>query len=132
MLLKFADGSSIQVRDIFGGPRLVMGVMRDTLRIEVDPETISFEDLRNHFKNNPKTVKLYTEMPSEDGMSEPTVSEIGEGYRIFISIAEEQKKVAAPPGKLVPEKYEDIYVVQIAQQTYEEYMASETPSEKEE
>lgn len=130
MQLKFVDGSSIQVLSIFGGPRLINGVMRDTLRIEVAPETISFEDLKSHFKNNPKTVKLYTIEPSTDGSTEAKESEIGEGYRIFVSIAEEQKRISAPPGKLVPPKYEDIYVVQIAQQTYEEYV-SEVPSVEE-
>ena len=35
MLLEFVDGTQLTVRDIFGGPRLVSGVMRDTDRKSV-------------------------------------------------------------------------------------------------
>lgn len=130
MILEFADGTQLQVRDIFGGPRLAMGVMRDTLKIEVDPSTIKFDELRALFKDNPNTTKLYT-YTTPKGSDKEVKTEIGEGYRIFLSIGEETRTVNGPPGKMAPTKYEEVYVVQIAQQTYEEYIQS-NPSEKEE
>lgn len=116
MTLEFLDGKKIEVRDIFGGPRLVMGAMRDTLRIEIDPSTIDFNTLKSYFKDNPNTSKLYTYDDSQER------SLIGEGYKIFVSISDEERKIQPPPGKIAPEQTEEIYVVQIAQQTYQEFM----------
>lgn len=116
MILEFLDGKQISVRDIFGGPRLVRGTMRDTLKIEVDTAIMSFDDLKSCFKNNPNTSKLYT----YDDNGEKT--EIGEGYKIFVSITDEERTIAPTPGKIAPDMTEEIYVVQIAQQTYQEFM----------
>ena len=122
MVLEFLDGTQLEVKAIFGGPRLIMGVMRDVLRIEVDPNTIGFADLRAMFKENPNTRMLYTYV-EEDGIPDPERKLIGEGYMIFVSISDEERKVTVPPGVMAPDQKEEIFVVQIAQQTYAEYTA---------
>lgn len=130
MKLEFLDGSQIDVLTIIGGPRLIMGTMRDTLRIEVSPETIGFDELKSHFKDNPKTGMLYTYTDNtttdEDGnvVTELIKNEIGEGYKIFVSISDEERKVASPPGRLLPDRTEEVYIVTIAQLTYQEYNQS--------
>lgn len=123
MTLEFMDGTQLEVRDIYGGPRLVQGVMRDTLRIEVSPHVCGFDDLREMFMDNPNTRHLYTYVNNqdEDGKSITSKVEVGEGYLIFVSISDEIRKVPPIPGKMVPDETEEIYVVQIAQQTYAEY-----------
>ena len=54
MKLEFIDKSQIEVLTIFGGPSLVNGVMRDTLRIEVDPNKVNLNDLKEIFENRYK------------------------------------------------------------------------------
>lgn len=128
MKLEFLDGTQLEVINIFGGPRLVMGVMRDTLRIEVSPNTIDFKDLKTLFKDNPATALLYcyTETVDESGNNITEKNEIGEGYSIFVSVSDEERKVAAPPGRLAPDEIEEVFVVTIAQMTYQEYHQTQT------
>ncbi len=123
MTLEFMDGSQLKVRDVFGGPRLVMGVVRDVLRIEVDPSVIEFAALKAKFKDNPNARIIYTYVDDLDKDGNPVKQkvEMGVGYTIFVSISDEQKKITPPPGKMAPDRIDEIYVVQIAQQTYEEY-----------
>lgn len=122
MRLEFLDGSQIEILTIIGGPRLIMGTMRDTLRIEVSPKTIGLEELKSHFKDNPKTKMLYSYTDvEEDGQITEVKNEIGEGYTIFVSISDEERRIAAPPGRLLPDKIEEVYIVTIAQMTYQEY-----------
>lgn len=133
MILEFVDGTQIEVEAIFGGPRLINGVMRDTLRIEVSPDTIGFDDLKVLFKNNPATSMLYSYTNNIDGEGN-TITEkntIGEGYNIFVSISDETRKVVTPPGMLLPDKLEDIFIVTIAQMTYQEYHETHQDSEEE-
>lgn len=123
MILQFKDGSKLNVLDIFGGPRLIMGVMRDTLRIEVDPSTTSFGELKALFKNNPNTSTLYSYTDAVDDQNRPVIkkNEIGEGYEIFVSITDEERRITPPPGKMAPDQIEEVFVVTIAQMTYQEY-----------
>lgn len=133
MILEFVDGTQIEVEAIFGGPRLINGVMRDTLRIEVSPDTIGFDDLKSLFKNNPATSMLYsyTNNIDEEGNTITEKNTIGEGYNIFVSISDETRKVVTPPGMLLPDKLEDIFIVTIAQMTYQEYHETHQDSEEE-
>jgi len=125
MILEFLDGSQIDVKNIFGGPRLILGVMRDTLRIEVSPDTCSFEDLKVHFKDNPKTESLYTyeNVENAKGKMVSKKIEVGKGYQIFVSITDEVREIPSEPGKMGPINVEEVYVVTIAQLTYPEYVA---------
>lgn len=122
MKIEFLDGSQIDVITIFGGPRLINGVMRDTLNIEVSPETIGFEELKAHFNNNPKTSTLYsyTEEQTGDGIALQK-NKIGDGYNIFVSITDETRRQQTPPGVLAPDVMENVYIVTISQMTYQEY-----------
>lgn len=131
MILEFLDGSKIDVNAIFGGPQLVNGVLRDTLRIEVDPTTISFNDLKSHFKDNPKTSMLYSYTDGLDDSGNPieVKNEIGEGYNIFVSISDEERKKSTPPGRIQPDQMEEVFVVTIAQMTYQEYHGSSQQGE---
>lgn len=130
MKLEFVDGSQLCIKDIFGGPRLVDGVMRDTLRIEVDPETISFNDLKAIFENTDNLRKIigYREV-TKDGETSLVKSDIGEGYQIFVTIEDTKRKVKPPIGKLTPDKYEEVYIVTIAQYTYQEYTSTNSIEE---
>lgn len=127
MILEFLDGTQLKVRDIFGGPRIVMGVMRDTFRIEVDHDVSTFEELKKLFKDNPNAKILYTYVDDvdEDGNTIQKRVEAGEGYTIFVSITDETRRVNNVPGRIAPEKTEEVYVIQIAQQTYDEYSGTD-------
>lgn len=124
MILEFLNGEQITVNAIFGGPKLISGVMRDTLRIEINPETISFDDLKSKFKDNSNLSKLYaySESIDSEGNMNLVKTEIGEGYNIFISISDEERHIQQVPGKLAPAVTEEVYIVTIAQQTYEEFL----------
>lgn len=125
MTLEFLDGTQLEVITIIGGPKLIGGVMRDTLQIEVDPSVATLEQLKALFKDPIKcrTLYGYNEAVDESTDQVSTVREtIGEGYTIFVSVADEERRIAAPPGYLQPDTIEEVYVVQIAQLTYAEYM----------
>lgn len=127
MILEFLDKSQLDVLSIFGGPRLINGVMRDTLRIEVSPSIITFDELKASFKDNPKTATLYTYSNFDD----PTIKhEAGIGYMIFVSITDEERRIISPPGKMVPDEFEEVFIVTIAQMTYQEYQKVIPPSEE--
>ena len=130
MILELLDGTQLEVKNIFGGPRLIDGVMRDTLRIEVDPAVIGFGDLKDLFKDNPNTALLstYNEVTNDDGEITNVKTDIGEGYQLFVSITDTERKVTPPPGRLVPDTYEEIYIVTMAQLTYQEYHNINTTS----
>ena len=116
MILEFADGTQLNVKNIFAGPRLIDGIMRDTFRIEIDPSTMGFEDIKKLFNDTNKTSLLYA---YSDESNDKT--NIGEGYQLFVSITDTNRKVTPPPGRLVPITYEEVYIITMAQLTYEEY-----------
>lgn len=127
MTLEFIDGSQLEVLAIIGGPKLVRGVMRDTLQIEVDPTSISFSELKALFKDEEKcrTLYSYTEAVDESTDTNTMVrNTVGEGYTIFVSIADEEKLLTHQPGLMLPDEIEELYVVTIAQMTYQEYVAA--------
>ncbi|MCM1215376.1 MAG: hypothetical protein NC548_12760 [Lachnospiraceae bacterium] len=124
MLLEFENGFQLQVDNIIGGPRLVSGVLRDTLRIEVYPNVMEFQDLKSLFENNGGTFYTIEEV---DGELRKAL--IGEGYTVFVSISDEKRKIGNPPGRLLPDRYEEIYAVTIAQETYQEHLLKTMSSE---
>jgi hypothetical protein len=125
MLLELNDGMQLNPIAIFGGPRLVDGVLRDTLRIEFEQTGLNTTVLRSIFTDSNKTMHLYTynDDIDEDGNVVEVKTEVGEGYCIFVSVSDETRKIMHPPGKILPDVYEDIFVVNIAQMTYDEYTA---------
>lgn len=127
MTLEFVDGTKIPVIAIFGGPANVEGIVRDVLTIEIDPKTISFDVVENHFKNTNNLAHLYTYEPerNEDGNLYDVKIEIGEGYTIVLGVDKITRKVNPFPGKIVPETFETVYIVTIAQMTYDEWTSSE-------
>lgn len=129
MILEFKDGTQLEVKAIFGGPRLVNGELRDTLRIEVDPNTIYFDDLKALFRLNENTDELYVYNNSSDAENDPVKgkTKIGDGYNIFVSITDEERLIAPPPGQLQPKRFEQVYIVSIAQMTYLEHEENSYP-----
>lgn len=123
MKLRFMDSKVIDVLRIYGGPKLVNGIKRDVLRIEVDPDTITFDELKKCFENNPHTMIMYTESTSttDDGEPMTEIIELGEGYTQFLSQTIEDITIPHTPGKLEPDITQKTFVVQIAQMTWEEY-----------
>ncbi len=115
MILEFATGVKIEVQNIFGSSQLIFGSMRDTLTIEVSPQTITFERLKQLFEYNiDGTSILYSQTDEER-------CEIGKGYSIFVSITDEYRMKQKEPGCLIPDELEEVYIVKIAQMTYAEY-----------
>ena len=121
MILEFADGSSINVNTIIGGPISIDGITRDLLTIEIDPSSISLDTLKDIFNNNDNLAYLYT---YEDNKDSNTRIEIGEGYTILVDISEVTRKVDKFPGKITADEFETIYSVSIAQMTYDEWISS--------
>lgn len=120
MTIEFMNGETLEVIAVYGGAKLVKGVKRDVLRIEVSP-SVSKEELERLFNNNPNAFTIYAHMNKEDT---PDVSKrviMAEGYTIFLGVTSEKKVIPHQPGLLLPDKNEIITVVSIAQQTYEEY-----------
>lgn len=131
MILEFKDESKIEASDIFAGPKMINGVMRDVLRIEVPPTRHSFAQLKARFKNNPNTDVMYTYVNTtdEDGHSISEKVKIGEGYNIFVSLSIEDRIINPPPGTLAPPETEEIFVVSMAQETYDEHQISHPPQD---
>ena len=123
MILELADGTQLNIKNIFAGPKLIDGVMRDTFRIEVDPEVINFDDLKKIFSDTSRTLTMST-------YNDDVKTCIGEGYSLFVSLSDTKRKVSPPPGKLVPDSYEEIYIVTMAQLTYQEYQNITSSSSK--
>lgn len=126
MILEFLNGSQIEVKEIFGGPKLIMGMMRDTLRIEVSPSLMPIDNLKAYFKDQTacRTLYAYTDDVDDDGKPIVIKNTIGEGYAIFVSIADEERIVRCQPGLLRPDVIEEVFVVTIAQMTYNEYLSA--------
>lgn len=120
MILELKNGQQINVIRILGGPRVVEGVERDTLSIEVDPSIMDIEDLRTIFSSKHETEKLYTYI-QENGSERKAL--IGTGYTILLSTRTENRKVKYPPGEIHEDAYEEINVVNLAQMTYSEYQS---------
>ena len=127
MILEFADNSQIVVHDIFGGPINVDGVMRDSLTIEIPMNGNTIDGLTNTFKDTQKLTHLYTYEKRRNDRNKlvDTKIEIGEGYTIVLGINRSTRKVKTFPGRLLPNRTEDIYKVRLAQLTYEEWIKSE-------
>lgn len=125
-ILEFVDKTQIPVIAIIGGPVNVEGVIRDVLTIEVDPKSISFDDLKLMFQDVDNLAHLYTYEPerNSDGDIFDTKIEIGEGYTIVLGVDEVTRKVNSFPGKIVPETFETVYIATIAQMTYDEWVNS--------
>lgn len=119
MMLEFLDGSKLQVLDIYGGPKDVLGAVRDVLTIEFDPSYTSFEELREFFIDNPNTNRLFSHI-IENG--ENVKKEIGIGYNLCVSISEIRRLIKTKPGTMEKPRIEDVYIVELGQQTYYEYM----------
>ena len=126
MILEFVDGSSIDVIAIFGSPVNINGTMRDVLTIDIDPNTISQNKLREIFNNTNNLAHLYTYEDEVNENDEIVTSkiEIGEGYTILLNVEKETRKVEKFPGKITPDEFTSVLVVTIAQMTYDEWIAS--------
>lgn len=124
MILEFKNGDQLQVMTIFGGPVTFDGITRDVLTIEIDNKTTTVDNLKHIFSNTSNMTHLYTyeDTFDENGDSINIKIEIGEGYTILLGIEEITRKVDRIPGKLLPDEYETIYIVTIAQMTYDEWV----------
>jgi hypothetical protein len=122
MKIELNDGRQLEVKAVFGSNRLINGSFRDTFRIEIDPQEESLIELQKLFKNNPNTSRIYSYITNEE-TGETVKTLMGEGYTIFISVANEMRELPITPGLLAPPVQEDINVVTIAQMTYAEHMS---------
>ena len=106
---------------------MVQGVMRDTLRFEIDPTTTEFDKLKTYFKDRKRTDRLYlyNDPKNVNGTDVVKKSLAGDGYNIFVSILDEERLVATPPGVLAKPQVEEVYTVTIAQETYDEHESQE-------
>lgn len=131
-LLEFMNGSRIEVNVIFGGPVNVNGIIRDVLSIEINPKSISLTDLQTLFDNPNNLAHLYTyELECDDNdIQFKTKIEIGEGYTILLGIEEVDQLIQPFPGKITKPQSKDVYIVTIAQMTYDEWMNFEYDESK--
>lgn len=131
MKIEFLDGTQLDVIVIFGGPRLIDGVMRDTLMLEFDPKKYELSELTTHFQDDAKCMSLFS-YTEENINGEITLqkNKIGDGYTVFISAESETRRIQPPPGVLAPEETESVNVVTIAQITYQEYIDATSASEE--
>jgi hypothetical protein len=120
MILEFKDGTQIEVNNIFGGPQLIFGSMRDCLTIEFDPDKYKFEELKQYFTDRSNTIIMYTYENNER-------IQVGEGYIKLVSISYEIRVVNNTViGPFSPPVTEEFYSVKIAQLNYAEYQLGST------
>lgn len=123
MIIELMDGTAIEnVKQVYGGIKIINGIPRDTLKIELDGST-NLQELKSIFENNPNTMKLYTynTIINDDKTTKYEKVLMGEGYNIFISAENINKKIPHKPGRLLPDTMENINVIMLAQMTYEEF-----------
>lgn len=124
MIIELMDGTQIvNVRNVYGGPKLIDGVVRDTLRIEIDISE-SIEDIENILFNNPNTMKMYTFntiINDDKSVTEEKVL-MCEGYNIGVYIKKVEKVIPHKPGFLLPDEKIEIIEVMMAQLIYDEYI----------
>lgn len=125
MILEFANKSKINVLTIIGGPVNLDGITRDVLTIEIDPEVIPIETVERIFNDTKNLSHLYTYESDEDGVLADERIEIGEGYTILLGIEKINRKINPFPGKIVPDTFETVCNVTLAQMTYDEWINSE-------
>ena len=116
MILEFTDGSQLECLRIFGKPVTYNGIERDTLSIEISPDDTSLEHVRTYFLN-PSNMEFIYSRKSSDAVKET----IGTGYMILVDSRTENRRVKHRPGEMVPETYQDVIIITIAQLTYQEY-----------
>ena len=123
--LEFADGRRINVKSIYGGPQLINGAMRDTLKIEVDPKEFNFNSLKALFgePSNLETISFITETDGSGDVKSGTElkTTIGTGYTILVSISDEFRTESPVPGSMNPPSTKEVIVVTISQETYAEH-----------
>lgn len=123
--LEFADGRRINVESIYGGPQLINGAMRDTLKIEVDPKEFNFNSLKALFgePSNLETISFITETDGSGDVKSGTElkTTIGTGYTILVSISDEFRTESPVPGSMNPPSTKEVIVVTISQETYAEH-----------
>ena len=123
MIIELMDGTAIEnVKQVYGGIKIINGIPRDTLKIELDGST-NLQELKSIFENNPNIMKLYTynTIINDDKTTKYEKVLMGEGYNIFISAENINKKIPHKTGRLLPDKMENINVIMLAQMTYEEF-----------
>lgn len=124
VILEFNDGYKLNVLNIFGGPVNIDGIIRDVLTIEIDTKTDTIDNINKIFNNSANLIHLYSYESdyNENGDITDIKIEIGEGYTILLGVEEITRKVDHFSGKILPDEYETIYSVTIAQMTYEEWI----------
>lgn len=123
--LEFADGRRINIESIYGGPQLINGAMRDTLKIEVDPKEFNFNSLKALFgePSNLETISFITETDGSGDVKSGTElkTTIGTGYTILVSISDEFRTESPVPGSMNSPSTKEVIVVTISQETYAEH-----------
>ena len=123
--LEFADGRRINVESIYGGPQLINGAMRDTLKIEVNPQEFNFNSLKALFgePSNLETISSIIETNESDNVGSGTELKtvIGTGYTILVSISDEFRTEFPVPGSMNSPSTKEVIVVTISQETYAEH-----------
>lgn len=125
MKILFADDTQLEVIAVRGGQQYLQNAMRDVLTIETDPANASVATLRELFSDKEKTAFLRTvteaEIPNDETDETETreiVSEIGEGYTLYLSASNEVREQPVTPGQIVPPQTVEINTVRVAQITY--------------
>ena len=115
MYIEFTDGTQLECLRILGKPVMYNGTERDTLNIEFTPSD-TLDHIRSYFTNPSNMETLYSRL------SDLTPKEtIGTGYMILVDARDESRRIKYAPGEMRPIQYENVFVITIAQLTYQEY-----------
>ncbi len=120
MKLEFRNRYHIEVSSVFGYPEIVFGRMRDVLRIEISNGLYTLDELLTLFRDNESTRIMYLYDEND------TKNLLGEGYQLFVKGSIEQKQIFSSSNNM-NDSYIDIYVIEMAKLTDEEYDANEFP-----
>lgn len=134
MKLIFADDTTLEIKNIFGGPEFIQAANRDVLTIEVDPKVADLNKLKEIFSDKEKIKFLKTsEMKKinelvdvEDGKQEmkevekEIITELGNYYTLYLGCQNEVREVRSIQASPNQFPMEEVNKVRIGQMTYAE------------
>lgn len=112
MQIKLADNTTITALKVDGGKQYIQGAQRDVLAIHIAKDAATFDALDTATGDATKTARIT--IIGDDGSEA-----LHEGYILRQSLASKPVLIA-PETADAPARYEERYIVELAQETYTE------------